>query len=199
MRPAGAGVVGEIALYPEYMQPQGTYLLGLKVVPERLDRTDTFPFNLKFLPTLDLKLKTAVTFFVGENGSGKSTLLRPLLRCADYRFRVGEETNCRRVTHLRTIAHLPKSFESRFAISLAMAFSCGQSLLLILLLCSMSVKLIPSSWGIPIHGTEDTPSTRNLMEKPFWQFFKIEFAMASFSSTSRNQHSPLNVSLHFYF
>jgi predicted ATPase len=60
------------------MQPQGTYLLGLKVVPERLDSTGTFPFNLRFLPTLDLQFKTAVTFFVGENGSGKSTLLEAI-------------------------------------------------------------------------------------------------------------------------
>lgn len=51
------------------------YLLGLKLVPERLGSTDTFPFNLRFLPTLDLQFKTPVTFFVGENGSGKSTLL----------------------------------------------------------------------------------------------------------------------------
>jgi len=54
------------------------YLLGLKLVPERLSSTDHFPFNLRFIPTLDLHFKAPVTFFVGENGSGKSTLLEAI-------------------------------------------------------------------------------------------------------------------------
>ena len=40
--------------------------------------SDQFPFNLPFLPTLDLTFNTRVTFFVGENGSGKSTLLEAI-------------------------------------------------------------------------------------------------------------------------
>jgi predicted ATPase len=54
------------------------YLLGLKLVPERLSSTESFPFNLSFIPTLDLHFKAPVTFFVGENGSGKSTLLEAI-------------------------------------------------------------------------------------------------------------------------
>jgi predicted ATPase len=57
------------------MQSQVPYLLGLKLVAERLVSTDSFPFNLRFVPALDLQFKVPVTFFVGENGSGKSTLL----------------------------------------------------------------------------------------------------------------------------
>jgi predicted ATPase len=60
------------------MRSQGSYLLGLKLVPERLPSTDTFPFTLRFLPKLDLQFNTPVTFFVGENGSGKSTLLEAI-------------------------------------------------------------------------------------------------------------------------
>src|SRR5579862_7721240 len=51
------------------------YLAGVRVVPERLSATDEHPYNLPFLPTLDLAFTSAVTMFVGENGSGKSTLL----------------------------------------------------------------------------------------------------------------------------
>ena len=54
------------------------YLLSLKLVPERLSSTESFPFNLCFIPTLDLHFKAPVTFFVGENGSGKSTLLEAI-------------------------------------------------------------------------------------------------------------------------
>jgi hypothetical protein len=37
-----------------------------------------FPGNLPFVPHLNLELRDAVTFFVGENGSGKSTLLEAI-------------------------------------------------------------------------------------------------------------------------
>ena len=47
-------------------------------MPERLSSTESFPFNLSFIPTLDLHFKAPVTFFVGENGSGKSTLLEAI-------------------------------------------------------------------------------------------------------------------------
>lgn len=39
---------------------------------------DTFPGNLPFTKDLNLELRHAVTFFVGENGSGKSTLLEAI-------------------------------------------------------------------------------------------------------------------------
>jgi predicted ATPase len=54
------------------------YLLGLKLAPNRLSQVDGFPFNLRFVPTLDLHFRAPVTFFVGENGSGKSTLLEAI-------------------------------------------------------------------------------------------------------------------------
>jgi len=54
------------------------YLLGLKLVPERLSSTESFPFNLRFISALDLHFESPVTFFVGENGSGKSTFLEAI-------------------------------------------------------------------------------------------------------------------------
>jgi predicted ATPase len=60
------------------MQSPVPYLLGIRVVPQRLSSRDQFPFNLPFLSTLDLNFKTPITFFVGENGSGKSTLLEAI-------------------------------------------------------------------------------------------------------------------------
>jgi predicted ATPase len=38
----------------------------------------SFPGNLPFVPNLNLQLRDAVTFFIGENGSGKSTLLEAI-------------------------------------------------------------------------------------------------------------------------
>jgi predicted ATPase len=60
------------------MQSKVAYLLGMRVVAERLLSTRDFPFNLGFVPCLDLEFKEPVTFFVGENGSGKSTLLEAI-------------------------------------------------------------------------------------------------------------------------
>ncbi len=53
-------------------------MLGVKLVPERLSSTDSFPFNMPFLRTLNMEFKSPVSFFVGENGSGKSTLLEAI-------------------------------------------------------------------------------------------------------------------------
>jgi predicted ATPase len=53
-------------------------LVGLRIVPERLPEDRPFPFNLPFIPALDLQFDAPVTFFVGENGTGKSTLLEAI-------------------------------------------------------------------------------------------------------------------------
>jgi predicted ATPase len=58
------------------LRPQ--YLAGVRVVDARLSSSDQYPFDLPFLRTLDLKIDSAVTVFVGENGSGKSTLLEAI-------------------------------------------------------------------------------------------------------------------------
>ena len=54
------------------------YLLGVSVVPERIERDDCYPFTLPLVRHLDLKFQSAVTFFVGENGTGKSTLIEAI-------------------------------------------------------------------------------------------------------------------------
>ena len=51
------------------------YLTRISLVSERLPEARLFPFNLRFLPALDLHFEQSVAFFVGENGTGKSTLL----------------------------------------------------------------------------------------------------------------------------
>jgi predicted ATPase len=43
----------------------------------RLD-AESFPTNLPFLASLDLRFEKTITFFVGENGSGKSTLIEAI-------------------------------------------------------------------------------------------------------------------------
>ncbi len=54
------------------------YLLGVKVLPERLPPETTYPFNLPFVTGLDLTIHEPVVFFVGENGTGKSTLIEAI-------------------------------------------------------------------------------------------------------------------------
>jgi predicted ATPase len=54
------------------------YLLGIRVAPERIPPEPAFPFNLPFVPTLNLRFESPVVFFVGENGTGKSTLLEAI-------------------------------------------------------------------------------------------------------------------------
>jgi predicted ATPase len=79
MRDSTATSAGSVARgYPYRMQSLAPYLVEVKLVPERLTSTESFPFNLAFLPGLDLEFRSPVTFFVGENGSGKSTLLEAI-------------------------------------------------------------------------------------------------------------------------
>lgn len=54
------------------------YLLGVTLVPERVERNDSYPFTLPFVRQLDLQFVSPVTFFVGENGTGKSTLIEAI-------------------------------------------------------------------------------------------------------------------------
>jgi predicted ATPase len=53
-------------------------------LPERLASTSGFPFDLPYVPGLDLDLERPVTFFVGENGSGKSTLLEAIAELCGF-------------------------------------------------------------------------------------------------------------------
>ena len=54
------------------------YLLGVKVLPDRMPLEPTYPFNLPFVAELDLAIREPVTFFVGENGTGKSTFIEAI-------------------------------------------------------------------------------------------------------------------------
>ena len=59
------------------MRPEGPYLLGVRVQPERVT-TDQYPFHLPLIRSLDIQFESPVTFFVGENGAGKSTVVEAL-------------------------------------------------------------------------------------------------------------------------
>ena len=54
------------------------YLIGVNIVPGRVQRDDVYPFTLPFVRQLHLEFDAPVTFFVGENGTGKSTLMEGL-------------------------------------------------------------------------------------------------------------------------
>lgn len=54
------------------------YLQRISVRADRLPETAKFPFDLPFVPSLDIELTTPVTFLVGENGSGKSTVIEAI-------------------------------------------------------------------------------------------------------------------------
>ena len=69
-----------------YYKPRAEppYLTGVYTVEERLVNRSGFPFDLKFVSSLDLDLSPSVTFLVGENGSGKSTFLEGLAELCGY-------------------------------------------------------------------------------------------------------------------
>jgi predicted ATPase len=54
------------------------YLIGVSVVPDRIEQGNGYPFTLPFVRQLDLRFESPVTFFVGENGTGKSTLIEAI-------------------------------------------------------------------------------------------------------------------------
>ena len=53
------------------------YLVALRVREDRL-LSDTYPFNMPLIRTLDLQFVSPVTFLVGENGTGKSTVIEAI-------------------------------------------------------------------------------------------------------------------------
>jgi predicted ATPase len=79
----------------ESSQPEpraAAYLKAVKVLSERVEAWDAFPFSLPFVAELDLTFRTAVTFFVGETGSGKSTVLEAIAALSGYPVTGGGRT-----------------------------------------------------------------------------------------------------------
>jgi predicted ATPase len=64
--------------YPVCMGSHVPYLLGLKVLTDRMPVEPGYPFTLPFVAELDLKIQSPVVFLVGENGTGKSTLIEAI-------------------------------------------------------------------------------------------------------------------------
>jgi predicted ATPase len=58
--------------------PGAPYLQRIVLRGDQEHDFASFPRSLPFVEGLDLELRTAVTFFVGENGSGKSTLIEAI-------------------------------------------------------------------------------------------------------------------------
>src|SRR3990170_1707570 len=55
------------------------FLKLIKLNKEEIPSFETYPFSIPAISHLDeLKIKSPVTFFVGENGSGKSTLMEAI-------------------------------------------------------------------------------------------------------------------------
>jgi predicted ATPase len=55
------------------------YLKRVSLVESRVSDFTEWPYAMPFVRDLELRFKSAVTFFVGENGSGKSTLLEAIV------------------------------------------------------------------------------------------------------------------------
>lgn len=54
------------------------YLLGVQLIEERVPDFEQHPFSVPCIRSLDLTLRSSVTYFIGENGCGKSTVLEGL-------------------------------------------------------------------------------------------------------------------------
>jgi predicted ATPase len=86
------------------------YLQGVYAVPERVPAEDRFPYNLAFVPNLDLD--RPVTFFVGENGSGKSTLLEAIADLAGLNVGGGGRDDI--YTQAESTSELARALRPRF-------------------------------------------------------------------------------------
>jgi predicted ATPase len=61
------------------------YLLEVRLLRERVESFDAYPFKLPAVRHLDsIELHPAVTFLIGENGTGKSTLLEAIAVAAGF-------------------------------------------------------------------------------------------------------------------
>jgi predicted ATPase len=61
------------------MKLLNTYLRSIKLLRDKIERFDQYPFSLPAFRDLDvLEFHPQVTFVVGENGTGKSTLLEAI-------------------------------------------------------------------------------------------------------------------------
>ena len=97
------------------------YLRGVRAPSECFNGT-AFPFNVPaFRRGIDLKLKSNVTFLVGENGSGKSTLLEAIAECCGFNPEGGNKDHYRETFTERselaralTLSWLPKTTQGFF-------------------------------------------------------------------------------------
>jgi predicted ATPase len=56
-----------------------TMLKSIKILRDRVERWDTYPFSVAAIRSLDeLKLRSRICLFAGENGTGKSSLLEAI-------------------------------------------------------------------------------------------------------------------------
>lgn len=70
------------------------FLREIKVLKEKIKKTNVYPFNIPALRNLSsLALNKNVTFFVGENGSGKSTLLEAIAYKCEFNVAGGSANN----------------------------------------------------------------------------------------------------------
>lgn len=70
------------------------FLKKITLLRESVQTFDQYPFSIPSIKTLDqLRLKSNVTFFVGENGSGKSTLLEAVADKCEFNTAGGGRNN----------------------------------------------------------------------------------------------------------
>lgn len=66
-------------------RPPGGYLRAVRLLRERVQDFDRYPFSIPAIRALDeLELDAKVTFLIGENGSGKSTLIEAIAVLAGF-------------------------------------------------------------------------------------------------------------------
>jgi predicted ATPase len=71
------------------------FLERIHTIPEKLE-PERYPFTIRaFAGGIDLPVRSAVTFFLGENGTGKSTLLEAVAECCGFPAEGGNRDHMR--------------------------------------------------------------------------------------------------------
>lgn len=164
----------------------GPFLKQIATLPDQVEPSQ-YPFNIRaFSHGIDLKLRSNVTFFVGENGSGKSTLLEAIAECCGFNPEGGNRD------------HYYATFADRSALAKALRLSWSPKVTEGFFLRAESfynfATYIEQVSTLRAYGVNR--STNSLTANLFWLYSSTDLNRGFTSSTNRRRRSHHNDNFH---